>query len=67
MNQIQTKNPKGFQQISQAMRSNGNPQDLLRQYMSNSSPEQIQHVLQQAKRYGVPDNILSQMQNLNNR
>lgn len=46
------------------MRSNGNPMAFAKQIMSNASPEQRQNLLNQAKGYGVPDNILSQLQNM---
>jgi len=46
------------------MQSNGNPQALLQQLMSNATPEQKKGLLSQCKNYGVPDNILSQIQNM---
>jgi hypothetical protein len=46
------------------MRSNGNPQAMLQQIMSNATPEQKQSLLNQAKQYGCPSNILSQIQNM---
>ena len=46
------------------MRSNGNPQAMLKQLLGNATPEQKQGLLNQAKSYGVPDNILSQLQNM---
>jgi hypothetical protein len=46
------------------MASNGNPQDIVKQMVGNSSPEQIQQVLQMGKQMGVPDNVLSQIQNI---
>ena len=58
------KNPQGFKLINEAMRNNGNPQPMLQQLLGNASPEQRQNLLAQAKQYGVPDNILSQVQNM---
>jgi len=46
------------------MQSNGNPQALLQQMMGNATPEQKKDLLSRAKQYGVPDNILSQIQNM---
>lgn len=46
------------------MQNNGNPQAILQQMMGNATPEQKQSLLEQAKGYGVPDNILSQIQNM---
>lgn len=64
MNQIQAKNPQGFNLVNQMMNSGSNPQQLLKQMMGNVNPQQLQGIMQQAKQYGVPDNILSQLQNM---
>lgn len=62
---LQTKNPQGFQMVNKMMQSGGNPQDLLKQIVGKADNNQIQQVLQQAKGMGVPENILSQIQNFN--
>jgi hypothetical protein len=49
--------------VSQMMRNGVNPQNMLKQMMGNVNPTQMQQVLSQAKSFGVPDNILSQIQN----
>ena len=64
MTQLRSRNPQGFQQISQIMSSGGNPQNLLKQFVSKSTPQQMQNVLQQARNFGVPDSVLSQVQNM---
>lgn len=64
MNQLQRKNPQGHQAIQSLMNSNGNPQAMLQQLMSNATPEQKEGLLKQAKQYGVPQDILSQVQNM---
>lgn len=46
------------------MQSNANPQAIIQQMMSGATPEQKQALLRQAKNYNVPDNILSQIQNM---
>jgi len=46
------------------MRNNGNPTAMLKQMMSNATPEQKEGLFKQAKQYGCPDNILSQIQNM---
>lgn len=61
---MESKLPKGFQQISQAMQNNENPNSMLQQVMSNFTPEQKQMLYKQCKTFGVPDNILSQIQNM---
>lgn len=50
--------------VNQMMNSGGNPQQLLQQLVGKSSPQQLQSIMQQAKQFGVPDNILSQLQNM---
>ena len=64
MNKLKVQNPQGFQLINQAMQNNGNPEMMLNQIIGNISPEQKQSILSQAKNYGVPDNILSKIQNM---
>lgn len=46
------------------MRNNANPQAIVQQMMSGATPEQRQSILNQAKKYGAPDSILSQFQNM---
>lgn len=50
--------------LNEAMQNNGNPQSIVKQMMSNASPEQKETILKQAKQYGVPDEILSKIQNM---
>ncbi len=45
------------------MKNGVNPQSMLKQMMGNVNSSQMQQVLTQAKSFGVPDNILSQIQN----
>lgn len=58
------KNQQGFQAVNELMRNNGNPQAMLQQIMTNTTPEQRTNLFQQAKQYGVPNEILSQIQNM---
>ncbi len=53
-----------FQMINQAKNNGTNPQDMLKQMVGNSNPEQMQNIIQQAKSMGCPDDILNQLQNL---
>ena len=64
MSQLQSKSPQGFQVVQKLMNSNGNPEPLINQLMGNATPEQKQSILQQAKQYGVPNNILAKLQNI---
>lgn len=50
--------------INEAMQSNGNPQQMVKQLMGNATPEQRQAILSQAKNYGCPNEILSKLQNM---
>ena len=63
MNQLQGRNPKSYNMVSQMMRNGVNPQSMLKQMMGNVNPNQMQQIFTQAKSLGVPDNILSQIQN----
>ena len=46
------------------MRNNGNPEALLQQIMGKATPEQKQDLFKQAKNYGVPNEVLSKIQNM---
>lgn len=64
MNMLQGRNPQAFNMLNQAMKGGTNPQDMLKQVMGNSTPQQREQILTQAKGMGVPDNVLSQIQNM---
>lgn len=64
MQRLQGKNPQGYQMVQQMMNGNGNPEAALKQIFSNSTPEQRQQVLNTAKSYGCPSDILSKLQNM---
>lgn len=64
MGQLQTRNPQMASQIQQAMNNGSNPQSLMKQMMGNMNNNQIQNVMNQARSMGVPDNVLSQIQNI---
>ena len=46
------------------MSNNGNPSAILQQMLGNATPEQKQGLLSEAKKYGVPDSVLSKIQNM---
>ena len=54
MNQLQSRNPQMFQMINMARNNGTNPQDVLKQMMGNINSQQMQNVMQQAKRDGMP-------------
>lgn len=64
MGQLQSRNPQMASQIQQAMNNGTNPQALMKQMMSGANNSQIQQVMTQAKQFGVPDDVLQQMQNI---
>ena len=51
-----------FQFISQAQKNKNNPMDLLKQITKNYSPEQINGLYENAKQFGVPDEVIKQVQ-----
>lgn len=61
---MESRLPAGFQQIKKAMQNNENPNLMLQQIMGNYTPEQKQLLFKQCKNFGVPDNILSRIQNM---
>lgn len=60
---MKVKNPQGFQFVSQLMQSNGDPNVILNQMMGKATPEAKQNLLNQGKNYGIPNEILSKLQN----
>lgn len=64
MSQMKMKNPKGFQTINALMQNNGNPETMIQQMFKNSTTEQRQNILNQAKNYGCPNELLSKLQNM---
>lgn len=46
------------------MSSNANPQDILKQMMGGMDTSQMEHVLNVGKQIGVPNDVLSQVQNM---
>lgn len=64
MGNLQKKNPQGYQMVNQMMQSGGNPEALLKQVMNGASPEQRQQILNTAKSYGAPNDVLSKIQNM---
>ena len=64
MQRLQGKNPQGYNMVNQLMHNGGSPEGALRQILGNVSPEQKQQVLNTAKGYGCPADILSRIQNM---
>lgn len=64
MQQVQSQNPQVFQMVNQAINSGANPMQFMKQVIGNVSPQQMQDIMAQAKQFGVPDEVLQQMQNI---
>lgn len=61
---MKVKMPQNFQTINALMQGKNNPQDLVNQIFGNISPEQKQNLLNQCKSYGMPEHLLSKLQNM---
>ena len=61
---MKVKMPKNFQVAQNLMQNNGNPQGLVKQIMGSINPEQKQNLLNQCKAYGMPEHLLSKLQNM---
>ena len=63
MSNLEARDPRLAGQIRMMMTNGTDPKSVVKQIMGNQSPEQVSNVLTMAKQYGVPDEILSQLQN----
>ena len=61
---MKVKLPQNFQTINALMQNKNNPQDLVNQIFGSISPEQKQNLLSQMKAYGMPEHLLSKLQNM---
>ena len=64
MQRLQSVNPQGYQFANQLMQNNGNAEGALKQMLGKLSPEQKQNILNQARSYGAPNDVLSKIQNM---
>lgn len=63
MSNLEARDPRLAGQIRTMMNNGTDPKSVVKQMMGNQTPERISNVLTMAKQYGVPDEILSQLQN----
>jgi hypothetical protein len=56
--------PRKYQEVSDWMREKKDPRELLNQKVKQMTPQQKQAFLNGANNMGVPQNILSELQNL---
>ena len=54
------KNPQAFNQYQELRKSNGNPQELLKQATSNYTPEQMNKFMQFANNMGITNEQLNE-------
>jgi len=52
-----------FQQFQNLQKSKSNPMELFKQVTSKYTPEQMQQLMNTAKQYGVPENVINDLQN----
>lgn len=64
MSRLQAQNPQQANQLKQMMSNGSNPQDILKQIMTNSNSSQVEQILNMGKQMGVPDDVLNQIQNI---
>ena len=64
MQRLQGVNPGGYQMVNQLMQNGGNPEGALKQILGQATPEQRQQILNTAKSYNCPNDILSKFQNI---
>ena len=63
MSNLEARDPRLAGQIRTMMNNGTDPKSVVKQMIGNQTPERISNVLTMAKQYGVPDEILSQLQN----
>ena len=57
---LQQVNPQMYNLILQAYQKGVNPKDLFNQITMGYTPEQKEDLFNQAKKYGIPENIINQ-------
>lgn len=63
MSNLEVRDPRLAGQIRTMMTNGTDPRSVVKQMIGNITPEQTSNILSMAKQYGVPDEILSQLQN----
>ena len=52
-----------FQMLEKAQQSKNNPMELFKQVTNKYTPEQMQNLMNTARQYGVPDDVIKQINN----
>jgi hypothetical protein len=63
MNQLKMKQPQMFQLIEQARKNQSNPMEMFRDVTKNYTPEQMDSLINRARQFGIPEDVLQQIQN----
>ena len=50
-----------FQLINQAQKNQKNPKELFKEITKNYKPEQIENIFNQARQFGIDDNIINEL------
>jgi hypothetical protein len=50
-----------FQFLEQAQKNQSNPQELFKEVTKNYKPEQMEKIFNQAKQFGIGDDIISKL------
>lgn len=54
-----------FQMLEKAQQNKSNPMELFKQVTSKYTPEQMNNLINVAKQYGVPDDVIQQINGIN--
>ena len=63
MNQLKSRNPQQAQQLEKLISSKGDPYEIFNQITSGYTDEQFKQLYANAKRMGIPDEVINQAQN----
>ena len=63
MNQLKMKQPQMFQLIEQARKNQSNPMEMFKDVTKNYTPEQMDNLINRARQFGIPEEVLQQIQN----
>lgn len=66
MSQLKIKNPQMANQIQGLINSKGNPMELYHQIIRDKTPQQMEQFYSMAKQWGIPDDVINQVQNNGN-
>ena len=61
MNQLKARNPQMFNLLNQAQKNKSNPQELFKEVTKGYKPEQMEKIFNQAKQFGVSDDVINQL------